>query len=291
MANPNPNAAATSASGQPARGTALRGRIEAIGVFDLLRIAVTQGSTGRLLVFNDQFDAELHYAEGRLVAAVSPNRAAAESLNMALQMTEGEFEFTAGTELTAEQQDASLHGALTQAIKNHYQQRVRARQDSTSDASANQRPRGDSPSDPAFIKTSGVHRLSSDSSVTVSPVVSIGPTPAGVASAVPAQATALAAEPSRLLAGEVGRAITDGGGRTSAKIGNISPQEAALVALASKLAQNLATFLGMRELQRFEIAGANKRALLCSMAKDGIHFSAVASDEVDLHGVWQELGS
>ena len=72
------------------------------------------------------------------------------------------------------------------------------------------------------------------------------------------------------------------------KRGNISPQEAALAALASKTAQSVASILGMRDLQRFEIIGANNRALLCRVTKDGIRLSA-SSGAADVDAVWKEL--
>src|SRR5512145_1886433 len=80
MANPTTNIEAAEGSVQVATGTTLSGRIEAISVEDLLRVSMTKRSTGRLVVFNDQFDAELYYVQGRLVAIVSGNRSGKELL-------------------------------------------------------------------------------------------------------------------------------------------------------------------------------------------------------------------
>ncbi len=276
MATPTTNAASTSASVQPATGTSLRGRIEAIGIYDLLRIGVTKTNSGRLLVFNDQFDAELYYEQGRLVAVTSDSGKGADALNRVLEMTEGEFEFTTGAELPSAQHDLAVHDSMMAAIKAHYQERVRARQESTGDQ-------------PPFVRTSGVHRVVTEQSVDVSPIVNIEQPREAATSTVPvAPSNAASVDSARLLPGELGRAIADVAGRASEKVGRITPQEAALVALAFKQAQSLATILGMRDLQRFEIVASSHRALLCQVAKDGLHFSAI-SDGATPDDIWAGL--
>ena len=250
---------------QTVGGTSLHGRIDAIGIHDLLRIGVAQGSTGRLLVFNDRFDAELHYVEGRLIAVTSDGSKGTDCLNSVLQMTEGEFEFTTGAESASDLGDAKLHDAMTQAIRRHYQERVRAQQDSVGDQHQ-------------FVRTSGVHRMVTEQTVAVSPLADVDPK----------DQTPAAAKSPQLLRGEVGRAFSDNTGRTAGRLGTITSQQAALVALTSKYAQNLASILGMRELQRFEILATDQRALLCRVGKDAIRFSATTG-EVDMECIWTEL--
>lgn len=307
------NSSTTTATTTPTGGTALRGRIEAIGVFDLLRIAVTKGNTGRLLVFNDQFDAELYYVEGRLVAAIANALKGRDALKGVFEMTEGEFEFAQDIEAPTGQDDPALHDVMTAAIKSHYQERVRARQDSGTTPAIKTRPdsvgnmpvakdrldsvgnmpvakdRPDSLSNMPAVRVSGMHRVAEDARVAVSPIVSIDqPTPPTSNASLGPIPTTVSLGHEDLLDGEFGRAITDSAGRTTLKRGNVSPQETALAALASKTAQTLATILGMRDLQRFEIIGENNRVLLCRVAKDGIHLSA-ASGTTDADAVWKEL--
>lgn len=273
MANSTAQNASSTASTQATGGTSLRGRIEAIGVFDLMRIGVTNESTGRLLVFNDTFDAELYYVEGRLVAIVSGNGIGAKALELVQQMTEGEFEFVSGIEIPVEQHDESLHEAMTSAIKSHYQQRVRARQESSRDLSVTPR-------------TSGVHRAVGQTEVSVSPIVNIEqPSISAIPQVNSADASGQAPQ---LLEGENGRATTDIAGRTRGKLGVVTPQEAALVALTTNLAKSLTSILGMRDLQRFEIRGADNRGLLCRLTADGIRLSCV-TEAADITAIWRQL--
>jgi hypothetical protein len=281
MANSNANTANSHVAG----GTALRGRIEAIGIFDLLRIAVGNGNTGRLLVFNDQFDAELYYVEGRLVVAIAGDAKGRDALVGVFGMTDGEFEFAQEIVAPPEQHDASLHDVMTAAIKNHYQERVRARQDSVSNLQA-AKDRNDSVSSMPAVRASGTHLIVDDSRIAASPIVSIGPsspTASSVSQPIPAITFSTA-----LLDGEVGRANADHAGRTTTKLGIVSSQEAALATLVAKTAQSIATVLGMRDLTRLEIIGANDRALLCRLHKDGIRLSAI-SGTVDADLIWKEL--
>ena len=293
MANLPKNASAADTRAQPVGGTALHGSIEAIGIHDLLRIAVTKGSTGRLLVFNDQTDAELYYEQGHLVAVTSSNAAGPEQLSIVLEMTEGEFEFARSLQVAQEKCDPSLHDCMMQAIKEHYQRRVRDKQEG--------------PSHPAPMpRMSGVHRVAPSQAVTVSPIVNLEqPSPSVSASPAPSIPTmpidspvqpssaspsaAATATDSRLAAGELGRAISDLTGRTTSKTGAITSQETALAALVQKQAQLMATLLGMRGLERFEIQGTNAQALLCRTAKDKLFVSRVAAD-ADVDTIWRQLG-
>jgi hypothetical protein len=144
MANPITNAETLDASVQVAIGTALRGRIEAISGEDLLRISVTKRSTGRLLVFNDSYDAELYYLQGRLIAAVSGSSHGKEVLKCVLEMVDGEFEFANGIQIAKEQHDPNLNDALTLALRGKVAEP--SPPDVARDASAT-------------VKTSGVHRV------------------------------------------------------------------------------------------------------------------------------------
>ncbi|MGC4067551.1 MAG: DUF4388 domain-containing protein [Polyangiaceae bacterium] len=280
MANSSNSATATDRRAQPVGGTALHGNIEAIGIPDLLRIAVAKGNTGRLLVFNDQTDAELYYDQGRLVGVMSSAENGLAQLKVVFAMTEGEFEFARGLEIPRDQHDPALHDAMMQAIKEHYQQRVRSRQDS-----------GAAPA--AQNKMSGVHRVSSPS-VTVSPIVSVeqpsAPTHSfSEASAASNDASVGATVSEALLKGETGRATADLTGRTTAKLGSIATQEVALAALISKQAQTIATLIGMRGLERFELRGANDQALLCRANKDKLQVSHI-TPEADVEAIWSQLG-
>jgi hypothetical protein len=285
MATSNTN----SLQSHPTGGTALRGRIEAIGVFDLLRIAVSKGNTGRLLVFNDEFDAELYYVEGRLVAAIASSKRGRDALAGVFVMTEGEFEFAQDLVLPETDHDSALHDVMMAAIKSHYQERVRARQDSSTNIPVASKARNESlPSMPA-VRISGTHLVSDDARIGVAPIVSIEKPPpaASVPRAdAPPRPPTLSNEPLR--SGEFGRATTDNAGRTTAKRGDISAQDTALATLASKTAQSVASILGMRDLQRLEIVGVNNRALLCKIQKEGIVLS-VATNSADFDGIWKEL--
>jgi hypothetical protein len=281
MANSSNSATATDRRAQPVGGTALHGNIEAIGIPDLLRIAVAKGNTGRLLVFNDQTDAELYYDQGRLVGVMSSAETGLAQLKVVFAMTEGEFEFARGLEIPREQQDPALHEAMMHAIKEHYQQRVRSRQDS-----------GAAPA-PQSPKMSGVHRVSSPS-VTVSPIVSVEQPSAPVQSVseVATPSNEVSSKPlilESLLPGETGRATADLTGRTTAKLGSIASQEVALAALISKQAQTIATLIGMRGLERFELLGANDRSLLCRASKDRLQVSHI-TPEADVDAIWSQLG-
>lgn len=295
------NSSTSTVTNHAAGGTALRGRIEAIGVFDLLRIAVTKGNTGRLLVFNDQFDAELYYVEGRLVAAVANSLKGRDALKGVFEMGEGEFEFAQDLVLPDSEHDATLHDVMMAAIKSHYQERVRARHDSSGSLPTTSKARQETQNGIPAVRSSGTHLVSEDSRIGVAPIVSIDkPTPpplnSGRSVEKPSPLNAARAEttpkvtttPAVLLPGELGRATTDNAGRTSKRHGDVTAHDAALATLASKTAQSVASIIGMRDLQRFEIIGHNERALLCRVLKDGIELS-VSSGTVDFDAIWKEL--
>jgi len=150
MANPTTKIEPTEGSVPVATGTTLSGRIEAISVEDLLRVSMTKRSTGRLVVFNDHFDAELYYVQGRLVAIVSGNRSGKELLKPVLEMVEGEFEFASGIEATRAQYDATAHDSLSQVLRAKGQEPAPLPQEPPREVSTP-------------IKTSGVHRVLTES--------------------------------------------------------------------------------------------------------------------------------
>lgn len=162
MANPTTNIEAAEGSVQVATGTTLSGRIEAISVEDLLRVSMTKRSTGRLVVFNDQFDAELYYVQGRLVAIVSGNRSGKELLKPILEMVAGEFEFASGIEVARAQYDATAHDALNQALRAKVQESAPLPQEPPREVSAP-------------IKTSGVHRVPTESRYVPPPPAALTP--------------------------------------------------------------------------------------------------------------------
>jgi hypothetical protein len=295
------NSSTSTVTNHAAGGTALRGRIEAIGVFDLLRIAVTKGNTGRLLVFNDQFDAELYYVEGRLMAAVANQLKGRDALKGVFEMGEGEFEFAQDLALPETEHDATLHDVMMAAIKSHYQERVRARHDSSTSLPAAPKARQETQSGMPAVRISGTHLVSEDSRIGVAPIVSIEKPPSALNSgrsaekptpplnqARPDATPKTSASQAVLLPGELGRATTDNAGRTSKRHGDVTAHDAALATLASKTAQSVASIIGMRDLQRFEIIGVNERALLCRVQKDGIELS-VSSGTADFDAIWKEL--
>lgn len=299
MANPPLPATAVDRRAAPVGGTALHGNIEAIGIHDLLRIAVTKGSTGRLLVFNDQTDAELYYEEGHLVSVTSSHARGRDQLYVVLSMVEGEFEFARGLQIDVSEHDLELHDAMLHAIKEHYQQRVRIKQEASDKAS--QVPR-----------MSGVHRVAPTPTVSVTPegatAVTSGPplapprreeAPLLETPTVPRPSDALslpkmsvthpeATEPSKLVAGEIGRGSVDFTGRLGDKVGTMTSQESALAALVFKQSQLIANILGMRGLERFEILGTNASTLLCRNAKDKLLVSHTSAD-ADVDAIWRLL--
>lgn len=181
MANPTTKVEPAEGSVPVATGTTLSGRIEAISIEDLLRVSMTKRSTGRLVVFNDHFDAELYYVQGRLVAIISGNRSGKDLLKPILEMVEGEFEFTSGIDVARAQFDATAHDALNQALRPKVQEPVPSPQESPRELSAP-------------LKTSGVHRVPTEAK-------HVPPPPAALTPAL----TARLADLEALLVQEVGQ--------------------------------------------------------------------------------------
>jgi hypothetical protein len=261
-------------------GTALRGQIDAIGIFDLLRIAITQQGTGRLLLSNDEMTAALYYEQGRLTAVVSGVERGTAVLSAVLTMQRGEFEYVRGNVSGYDPADETLHDVLLAAIEQYQRERLDSRRGTTESQS--------------LTYTSGVHPVSSRSVDSGWPDPAQDPSSSVSLLSNPVASEAshgFAAAPSNqrpvLARGEHGRALTDSSGRVFAKVGQIVGQETNCVVRMAKLSYDLATILGMENLQRFEINRSSK-ALLCRMTKGGILVARVGSAP-DLEAVWQGL--
>jgi hypothetical protein len=109
----------------------LTGRIEAIGMLELLRVPVTNESTGKLVIFDERLDAELFYREGRLLHATSGGRSGSAALCRVLSWSAGEFEFIAGAEARGadglQLESYGLHEELLACIKQWYAMRTSKR--------------------------------------------------------------------------------------------------------------------------------------------------------------------
>lgn len=110
---------------------ALSGSLSTVGLFDLLRIPMTTGRTGTLIVVNGDPDAvdpeaRLHYREGTLVAGTLGGSSGEQALREMLGWRDGYFEFLADTE-PPERIDPRLHAAALTEIKNWYAAKTSSR--------------------------------------------------------------------------------------------------------------------------------------------------------------------
>ncbi|HET9960219.1 MAG TPA: DUF4388 domain-containing protein [Polyangiaceae bacterium] len=233
-------------SAEPASGsTTLRGRIEAIGIHDLLRVSVSKGSSGRLLVFNEQSDSELYYEHGRLMAVTSGSEHGPECLEKVLGMTEGEFEFAWGLVAEPERRTADLHERMLAAVKEFYERQVRER--------AKSRPEG--------RLNSGVHKVAAPAESSPSDAAR------NEATAEPAAAAAAGEE---VPVGELGRATLDAAGRVIAREGTFTQYDAGLAALTLKVAAAIGSALAVKDLQGFEVHAAGGQGLVCLVNSTGM---------------------
>jgi hypothetical protein len=241
-------------------GATMRGRIEAIGIQELLRISAIKGGTGRLLVFNDHDDAELYYEQGRLVAAVSGSNSGRDCLQQALQMHDGEFEFAPGITAAPEHKLPNLHEGMVGAIRDYYEK---------------QTPAGDA------RPSSGVHKVSPEKGAPGPP-----PKPASASSAD--RAAPKEAPDSELAPGELGAAVIDVGGRVLRRSGSFSQHDAGLAALAFKISARLSGVMGARDLHGFEIHVPGNKALICASSSEGLRISKTSAD-ADTESTWKRL--
>ncbi|MGC4065652.1 MAG: DUF4388 domain-containing protein [Polyangiaceae bacterium] len=238
------------ASSSATGGRILNGRIEAIGVFDLLRVAVTQKSTGKLLLCNEEHLVELYYESGSLVQARSNDKRGMKALLLAMSMSEGEFEYVSDQILPGERIDGRLHDTMMLAITEHYRELVSAR-------------RSDSGQPPAH-RGSGVHRVGTQREASQE------------------QAAA------RLCRGELGRGVVDSAGRTQATVGAIEDVDLGCAAKLADLSYELASAFGFSRLERFEVRRGHRGGLLCRLARDGIRVARIDHDP-ELERIWLEL--
>jgi hypothetical protein len=224
----------SASGGGSSGGTTLHGRIEAIGIHDLLRVSAVKHSTGRLLVFNDLEDAELYYEQGRLVAAISAINEGNDCLRQVLSMHEGEFEFASGMTAPADRKCMNLHEVMLTAVKQYYEDRVGAR----SQISTNNR----------VFPTSDTAAITS----------------------------------------LLGQAAVDVTGHILRKTGDFSTQDAALVSLVHKLADNIGTLLGQSHLKCLELLVPRDKSLVCARVDNTWHVVKVGPD-YDLDLLWEFL--
>lgn len=291
--------------------TTLHGRIEAIGMYDLLRVSTGKASTGRLLVFNDSQDAEVYYEQGRLVAVVSGASFGVECLRQVLQMQEGEFEFAVGLQATAECKTPNLHEVMIGSIREHYERQVRNRQASMrasedeARSSGVHKLEGQEPAAAAAAPSAAAAkapppRAPAPAASAPAPSASQKPTSAGSAPAAARPAAPRASSPvvatpppaaagkTELLPGELGSAVVDPSGRVLQRLGSLTPHEAALAALGLKLATRLGASLGARESQGLELHSAGDKSMFCIAATEGIRISKISPD-ADPDVIWKQL--
>ncbi|MFC1642087.1 DUF4388 domain-containing protein [Myxococcota bacterium] len=263
--------------GHTSGSTALHGRIEAIGIHDLLRVSVMKRSTGRLLVFSDQEDAEIYYEDGRLVAAFSGSLSGQACLEQVLRMQEGEFEFAWGLAPAPDRKSSGLHEAMLAEVKKYYVNRV-----GTSDHTHSQADRRSGMHSRVAVSGRDNGRVAGAKKPTIQSVQPEQP------STAPARERPAQAAGAEALSGEVGSGTLDGAGRVLARSGSLSQQDAGLAALVCKLSASLGTALGTRELHRFEITAPGDKMLACTMAAGGLRIAKVSADR-DPESVWRGL--
>jgi Domain of unknown function (DUF4388) len=264
---------ANRASSNASNGTHLRGQIKAIGIIDLLRVAISQRSTGRLLLFSHGGGAELHYEQGKMVAAVSGSISGKLALSFALAFDSGEFEYVPEESSKSITRDPLLHDILLLAIQQH----DRAQVDSI---------RGGRKHAPTFSTTSGIHPVAMIEPFEEKEMIQSVPTSND---SVGSSYAPVASVRTRfvLAQGELGRAISDNTGRICERIGAIASEDTACAARLVRLGKDIASIFGFENLERLEVNRPTK-SLLCRTANDGLRVARVNA-EPDLELVWQGL--
>lgn len=255
----------------------LQGRIEAIGIHELLRLSAIKGSTGMLLVFNDETDAQLFYEQGHLVAALSSGPlAGTECLTPVLQMAEGEFEFTDGLVSDPSAHTPGLHEVMMVATKEYFEREIRNRRRARSVTAEEE------------VKTSGVHKVG-------------GVHKAGEASAPQKEARESADRatvrsdsgfnspaPGPWVADEMGHARIGARGRVLERFGTFTPQDLVLVTLALKIADGIGRSLAAGGLRRTEIHDREDKILCCGPTQNGT-LALKLRAEADLDATWERV--
>ncbi len=90
--------------------------------------------------------------------------------------------------------------------------------------------------------------------------------------------------------GELGSASLDATGHLLQRVGDFSPQDLVVSALALRIAGGLGRLLGGGELQRFEVHGTGDKALLCDASK-GTVLSVKLADTGDPDAMWEQVRS
>jgi hypothetical protein len=263
---------ANRASSNASNGTHLRGQIKAIGIIDLLRVAISQRSTGRLLLFNHGGGVDLHYEQGKLVAAVSGSISGKLALSFALAFESGEFEYVPEESRNSITHDPLVHDILLLAIQQHDRTQV----DSI---------RGGRKHAPMVSTTSGIHPVAMIEPFEEKEMIQSVPTSND---SVGSYAPVASVRTRFVLAqGELGRAISDSTGRICERIGAIASEDTACAARLARLGKDIASIFGFENLERLEVNRPTK-SLLCRTAKDGLRVARVNA-EPDLELVWQGL--
>lgn len=236
---------------------ALSGNLSAVGLLELLRIPMTTGRTGTLIVVNsdpDVPDAEgrLHYRDGTLVAGSLGGSVGEEALRRMIGWKDGYFEFLADT-APPESIDPRLHSAALTEIKNWYTTR-------TSSVRAAAAGSGASP------QAIQVPRASPPAS----PKPELRPTP--LRAVPPPKARPSAA---------IGSGYLDARGNLAQTVGTLTPRDGALAFAALQLAAAIGKEMVLGAPQSVEVRARGER-WLGALAREDSSVVVVCPPETDL---------
>jgi len=231
---------------------ALSGSLSAVGLLELLRLPMTTGRTGMLIVVNSDpevadAEARLHYREGTLVAGAVGNSSGEAALRRILGWKDGYFEFLGDTPMP-ERVDAHLHSVALTEIKNWYAARTSSR--------------------PAAAVASGSSPALQIPRATPKP--EIRPTPLR---AVPA--------PKGRPSAASGSALVDARGNLADVVGQVSPKDGALAFAALQLATAIGKEMVMGAPQSVEVR-AKKDHWLGAAVRGDTAFVVICPPESDL---------
>jgi hypothetical protein len=260
--------------------TCLHGQIDAIGIFDLLRVAMRQQSTGRLSLSNEERCAELIYEQGRLVEASCHHERGVAALGSIFAMAKGEFEYVRGRFPRTGSSEPVLHDALVEALRRHSRTRVSVRCDA---ADGQPRP-----------YVSGVHQVANPVDVDAGwtepeeePSVPSSTSEDSDRSVLAYRAGAIVN--GALASGELGRATLDGAGHLNEQYGQITTHETHCAASLVQLSADFATVLELGALRRLEVNSPEK-SVLCRKVNDVLLVSVIDSSAAR-GAVWRGLES